>query len=259
MKYSVLTFIVGDYELVHEVKEKDPDAEYVLVTDNPNLTSETWEVKVVDNPHPEDPFDLCFHIRYNPFDYVSNDIVVRVDGSMGVNMPLGKIVDKFAKDGYDRALLFHPTRATIYDEYVAWVQNRKYNIEQANRVLSFLAQFEGYDVKNYKGLIQMNFEILRKNRINSTLNHMVETFIKYLAEPSKQVERVDQTIFSFVAQKYFPNLNIMFFDERICHSQYFTWYPHASNTPFAFGGVKDLNKPYYLNKPYHGQFKPSDF
>lgn len=259
MKYSVLTYIVGNYEIVHEVKEKDPEAEYVLVTDNPNLTSETWEVKLVDNPHPEDPFDLCYKIRFNPFDYVTNDIVVRIDGSMEVGSSLQKIVAKFAKENYDRALLFHPTRSTIYDEMVAWVQYRQYNVEQANRVLSFLGMYEGYNVKEYKGLIQMNFEIERKNKINMTLNHMVQSFIKYLAEPSKQVERVDQTIFSFVAQKYFPNLNIMFFDERICHSQFFTWYAHGSNNPFAFKGVEELSKPYYLNKPYHNQFKPDDF
>ena len=39
MRYTVLTYIFNDYERVHEVKEKDPDADYVLVTDDPHLTS----------------------------------------------------------------------------------------------------------------------------------------------------------------------------------------------------------------------------
>lgn len=259
VRYSVLTYIIGTYEIVHEIKEKDPEAEYVLVTDNPNLTSETWEIKLVENQHPEDPFDLCYKIRFNPFDYVTNDIVVRIDGSMEVGSSLQPIVAKFAKENYDRALLFHPTRVTLYDEYVAWVQQRQYPVEQANTVLNFLAQYEGYDVKNYKGLIQMNFEILRKNKINLALNHMTLSFLKYLAEPSKQIERLDQTIFSFVLQKYFPNLNIMFWDERLCHSKFFTWYAHGSNNPFAFGGVKDLCKPFAFNKPYHNQNRPDDY
>ena len=38
-KYSVLTYIIGDYEKVHEIKEKSPNAEYILVTDNKELTS----------------------------------------------------------------------------------------------------------------------------------------------------------------------------------------------------------------------------
>ena len=154
MKYSVLTYIIGDYECVHEIKEKDPEAEYILVTDNVNLTSDTWEVLVVDNPHPEDNFDLCYKIRFNPFDYVHTDIVVRIDGSMQVNQSLAPIIKKFEDEKYDIALLFHPTRSTLIEEYTAWVQQRGYNMEQANAVLNFLAAFEGYDVKNYKGLYQ---------------------------------------------------------------------------------------------------------
>ena len=45
MKYTVLTYIFGgNYERVHEVKVKDPNADYILVTDDPTLTSKTWRV-----------------------------------------------------------------------------------------------------------------------------------------------------------------------------------------------------------------------
>ncbi len=44
MRYTVLTYIFNGYEQVHEVGEKDFDADYVLVTDDPNLKSETWRV-----------------------------------------------------------------------------------------------------------------------------------------------------------------------------------------------------------------------
>ena len=40
-RYTVITYIFGNYEKVHEVLEKDPEADYVLVTDNPNLHSDT--------------------------------------------------------------------------------------------------------------------------------------------------------------------------------------------------------------------------
>lgn len=259
MKYSVLTYIIGNYEIEHPIKEKDPEAEYVLVTDNPNLTSSTWEIKLVENQHPEDPFDLCYKIRFNPFDYVHTDIVVRIDGSMQVNKSLAPIIKKFNEERYDIALLFHPTRTTLYDEYVAWVQQRQYPVEQANTVLNFLAQYEGYDVKNYKGLYQYNFMIQRNNKVNNDLNRMTLALLKYLAPVGKQVERVDQTIGSFIVNKYFNQMKIMWWDERLCHSQFFTWYAHGSNNPFAFGGVKDLCKPFAFNKPYHNQNRPDDY
>lgn len=258
-KYSVLTYIIGDYECVHEIKEKDPEAEYVLVTDSVNLTSDTWEVKYITNQHPEDNFDLLFKIRYNPFDYVSNDVVVKIDGSMEVNKSLQPIVKKFNEERYDIALLFHPTRSTLLEEYTAWVQIRGYDIEQANKVLNFLAAFEGYDVKNYKGLYQYNFMIQRNTKVNEDLNRMTYALIKYLAPAGKQIDRLDQTVGSFVINKYFNNMKIMWWDERICHSKFFTWYAHNSNTPYAFGGVKDLCKPFAFNKPYHNQNRPDDY
>ena len=45
MRYTVLTYIFNGYEQVHEIKEKDPDADYVLVTDNQRLTSSTCTVQ----------------------------------------------------------------------------------------------------------------------------------------------------------------------------------------------------------------------
>ena len=43
-KYSVLCYIFNGYEQVREVQEKDPNAEYILVTDDPKLKSNTWKV-----------------------------------------------------------------------------------------------------------------------------------------------------------------------------------------------------------------------
>jgi hypothetical protein len=45
MKYSVLTYIFGDGEILREAPI-DANIEYICVTDNPNLTSESWKVSV---------------------------------------------------------------------------------------------------------------------------------------------------------------------------------------------------------------------
>jgi tRNA G18 (ribose-2'-O)-methylase SpoU len=38
-KYTVLTYIFNGYENVREIGESDPDAEYLLITDDPELKS----------------------------------------------------------------------------------------------------------------------------------------------------------------------------------------------------------------------------
>lgn len=234
--YSVLTYNIGGYEILHEVEEPSERAEYIYVTDDRSITSSTWNVVYVDNPHPEDPFDLCYKIRFNPFDYVHTDVVVRIDGSMIVKKPLDKIVDDFNAGNWDISLCIHPTRSVLYDEYVAWVVQRGYPVEQANKVLSFLSSMEGYDVKNYRGLYQYNFMIQRNNKANNDLNMMTLAFMRYLAPDGKCVERLDQTLGSFVLNKYFNGLNVLPVGEDLFHSEYLSWCAHGTDTPLRFEG-----------------------
>lgn len=93
-KYSILTFIMGDkYELVHEIQQKQDNVEYVLVTDNKNLKSNTWNVIFDEKLLKYDsPFERCFRVRYNAFDYIRTDTCVTVDGSMEIKGSLDPIV-----------------------------------------------------------------------------------------------------------------------------------------------------------------------
>ena len=246
-KYSVLTYNVGGYEILHELEYQDKDVEYVYVTDDRSITSNTWNVVYVDNPHPEDNFDLCYQIRFNPFDYVSSDIVIRIDGSMVVAGNLDKIIDEFNK-GYDIALEIHPTRAILYDEYVAWVQQRSYPVEQANKCLSFMQMMEGYSVKDVKGMYQYNFMIQRRDKINMDINRMTLATLKYLAAEGKQIERLDQTIGSFVINKYFNNIKVLPLSQRVCTSGvYFKWCAHGSDKVLTDGG--EYSQPYLFDQP----------
>lgn len=251
MKYraSFLAYIVGDYEKVQEIEVKTPDCQYVLVTDNKELKSDTWDVRYVDNQHPEDAFDLCYEIRFNPFKYVDSDVVVRIDGSMKCTGDFTYVLDYFENGNYDTLLCAHPTRDNIYDERVAWVQTRQFPIKQAEKVLWFIQNVEGYDVKNVKGLFQMNFQILRNNKINNDANFMTLAFLKYLADEGKCVERVDQDIYTFVVQKYFQNMNILLSSQYIgMTGKYFLWMAHHTDTPMTYNSANDCH-PYLFNKP----------
>lgn len=234
MDYSVLTYNIGGYEILHEIKEKSDRAEYIYVTDDKTITSSTWTMVYVDNPHPEDNFDLCYKIRFNPFDYVHTDVVVRIDGSMGINRSLDPIVD-FFNNGFDMAVCIHPTRANLYDEYIAWITQRGYDPRQAEWVLNFLQGMEGYNVKKDIGLYQYNFMIQRRNKLNMALNSMTLSFLRYLAPEGKEIERVDQTVGSFVINKYFPMMKIMPVDQSLFDGRYFTWYQHNSDNAMTCG------------------------
>ena len=144
MRYTVLTYIFNGYERVHEVKEKDLNADYVLVTDDPHLTSKTW--KVIYDPMPRfSPFAKCYTVRFHPFNYADTPIIVRVDGSIGINKSLKPIVDEFERGKYDRCLMIHPHRNTLPSEYDVWVKTRGYPRSQADMCMVALKRM-GYDL-----------------------------------------------------------------------------------------------------------------
>lgn len=229
MRYSVLTFIVNDYEPVREIQVKHDDVEYVLVTDNPNLKSETWTVKVVENPHPEDPFWLCYYIRHHPWEYVSSDVVVKIDGSMHICGDIDPIVDKFNDGGYNIGVLIHPWRNTIPEEYETWIRQRKYPLLQALKCLSFVAGYPISTIEKYRHLCQYNLMIQRKDKWNNTLNRTTFSTLEFLAEEGKYVERIDQIIGSNLLNIMRDRFNVMPMDVEVCTSgKYFQWYRHGS-------------------------------
>lgn len=261
--YTVLSYNINNYELIHPVKVKSDRARYVMVTDDPNLKDEsgTWEV-VYDDTLTGSAFDRVLQVRYNPFKYTNDKYVIKVDGSVGIEKNLDRLIDKFIDGGYDLSLMFHPTRNTIYTEYESWCRVRQYPIENANTILSFLVQAEGYDVKNYKGLCQLCYQIERDNRITRDINRYTYALLKYLGDKITEIERVDQCIYSFVLQKYFTHTSIMWVDQRMYNGQAddapFTWYPHHSTTPFAPMDVKRMIEPYWANKRVHNAIRPKD-
>lgn len=247
-KYSVLTYNIDGYEILHEIECITEGVEYVYVTDDKTITSSTWNVVYVDNEHPEDNFDLCYKIRFNPFDYVHSDIVIRIDGSMVVAGNLDKLVEIYNSKNYDIMLEIHPTRNTMYEEYVTWCKFRGYPIEQANKCLGYMEQMEGYDINGYKGLYQYNFMIQRRNKINMDLNAMTLSTIKYLAPEGKQIDRLDQTIGSFIVNKYFNKMKVIPVSQKVCTSGvYFRWCSHGTDN--SFNDNYNFITPYLFNQP----------
>ena len=245
MRYTVLTYIFNGYESVHEIQDRDPDADYVLVTDDPTLKSDTWRV-VLDQTPGRSPFGKCYEVRFHPFRYVNTDIVIRIDGSIQVLKSLKPLVDEFERGRYDRCLMIHPRRDTIPAEYDIWIRYRRYPRIQAARCLQAMQRM-GYDFK-YRGLYQGCLEIVRNNAVNIDINDQVFGMLCLLGESGK-IERLDQTVFSAVINRFYSDrLKVMPVSEDIItRHDLLQWHQHNSTTPVP--NVKDKIKPYLFDKP----------
>lgn len=250
MKYSVLTFNIGGYELMHNIEEtaynemKD-EVEFIYVTDNHSITSNTWTIVYADDLTGS-TFDKVFQIRYNPFNYVHTDIVMKIDGSMGITKNLIPIFEYFENGNYDAAVMIHPTRNTMYPEYVAWVNQRGYPVDQANKCMNMFA-INDYDAMNYKGLYQYNFMIQRNDSFNAAWNEMTYKIVKAMAPEGDTVDRLDQTIGSFVLNKFFYEKNVMPVGQYICDGLYFNWYAHNTENRMVCDDRNNI-EPHLFNK-----------
>lgn len=244
-KYTVMTYIFGGYEFPHEVMEKDPDAEYLLITDDQNLKSETWEVICDPSLAGRNPIESNYDVRLHPFRYAHTDVVVRIDGSIELKKSLAPLLKAFNDGGYDRCLMIHPARNNFAQELECWITQRHYPQEVADRTLRMMEAL-GYDL-NYQGMFQGCFEIVRDTAKNRDINRLTYHLMKYTGG-EEVIDRLDQHIFSFVVNTLHRDLKVLPVSENLITmgSKWAQWYIHKSMRP-----ISNPNKiaPMMFNQP----------
>ena len=116
-KYTILCYNINHYEIVHEVLEKDPNCEYIMVTDDKTLTSRTWTIIYDETLEGLSTFDKCYSIRFNLFKYATTDICIYIDANILVKKPLQILIDKMEAGKYDMCMMPHPLNNTFMPEY----------------------------------------------------------------------------------------------------------------------------------------------
>lgn len=243
-RYTVLTYIINAYEGVHEIDECDPEAEYILVTDDKELHSNTWRVIYDADLEGLSVFDKCYAIRFNCFKYATTDICVRLDGSIRVMASLKPLIDIFEQGGYDAGLMPHPLRYNFKEEYDVWVKHRGYPRKQAQHCIEALKNL-GYEFE-YKGMFQGCMSIQRRGELTDNIDRQTLSLMKQLGKEGV-IERLDQIPLSFIVNTQFTHLRVMPISERILMSYALQWYEHNSNRP-NFNVLPTPNRAWMFNQ-----------
>ena len=240
-RYTVITYIMGDYEQVHEITERSERADYLLITDNQALKSETW--KIIGDPSlTGGPFNKVMSVRWNPWKYTAADIVITVDGSLGINCNLDELVDAFNAGNHELGIVIHSHRNTAVAELEVWSSFR--NHERAVWQRDFLKTIRGYDIYNYRGLYQTGFMIRRQTERLSYWETLVKRYL--LAIGGDEYDRLDQVLASYALNQFCNDLRCLWFSERLLESKFITWYGHGTNDVVH---QTDLIEPYAFNRP----------
>ena len=227
-KYSVLTYNFNDYEIMREPREIDPECEYIYVTDNPKYKEQTkvWKVIVDKDLEGLSVFDKCYSVRFNLFKYVTTPVCIYMDGSVQVYKPLTKLYNDFMNSGNDLGLIIHPLRYSIPKEYAIWQSIRNYPAANAEKCMKAMSAM-GYDF-NYKGLYEMTVRIVKNTERNKLIDQSCFELLKKLGTKDK-IERLDQTVYSFLLNQEFNDTKVFPMSEQIIHSDYMKWCIHKTD------------------------------
>lgn len=250
VNYSILTYIIGDYEVLREVKYniKDyPHIEHICVTDNPNLKSDTWKV-IYDSDLDNDYmtcWDKVFNIRYNLFKYCTNDICLRIDGSIELIKPVDDLIKEFNDNNYDGCFLIHGSRDSIINELISWFRFKEYSELEFLTQISIIHNKLKYDF-NKKGLIEQTISINKRSKLTNIIDN---DMLKLLCFNNNHLTRLDQTMFTAYITKVHSEQNWMFIDRSIMDGRYFQKYEHNNlNEKIFMKPPEEYLIPHFNNK-----------
>ena len=250
-KYSILTFNFNHYEQFYKSDEYDPECEYVYVTDDDTIVKQAadtpWKVILWKTDIPA--FNKVFQVRYHPFKFCTTNTAIVLDGSVIIKKSLKKLVDDFLASNADLAVNVHPKRWHLPTEYSVWINYRNYPVDMANKHLNLMSLL-GYDF-NYKGQIQATIRICKNTSINTQIDDMTYNLIQ-MFNTNDYIERLDQTLYSFVVQHYFKNIKVFPMHQQVIQNDYMVWTLHDPTKIVCSEPERDqylfneLQKLYYL-------------
>ena len=246
MKYSVYTFIFGkDYDKLREIQYVDPEVEYICVTDNKDLRSDTWKIIYTDMQLSSEATSVqrAFSARWQWHSFTTTDICVIMDASVSIVQNLQPLIHRISK--YDAMIMSHVCRDTIADEYIAWIQSRGVDMKYMEQFARYVYP---YDIQHVKGLFSTGMMIMNRNENTISLSNSV---LQMMQQVSNSEDRVDQIYLSYLLNtKYFNTLDICFTTMQYMFTRYFNLHYHNTDcviTEFA----QNMNNRYQNNKIIH--------
>ncbi|MDR5700372.1 glycosyltransferase domain-containing protein [Agromyces aerolatus] len=118
---AVYTAIFGGYEQLHEqpMAAGDDALPFICFTDDPELTSETWEVRVIPPRFRKDLIRSARHVKIEGHpDLSAFDETLWIDNTVHLHVDPNEILDAWL-DGFDLGLPKHSYRRSVIAEFDA--------------------------------------------------------------------------------------------------------------------------------------------
>ena len=222
VKYSVLTYIFNNGDILREAP-KDDNIEYICVTDNTELKSDTWKIIIDEDLVGKDSEYASFYVRYHPFKYCSSNICMRIDGSIQIKESLVSMFEEFDNSNKDICIMTNSRARSIRQELLHW----SFLPTEMKEGQKTLYKELGVDI-NSEGSIQSPLSITRNNDLCNECDARCWDMLNQIST-DKFTARPTQVIMT-VAIYLTKGLDIMFVDEYLIQSNAIQWCNHNKNT-----------------------------
>ena len=119
MKICVYTYLIGSYDqLLDQPVAADSAADFVCFTDDPQLSSQTWQTQVVEPRYPADLVRSARALKILGHDRLAEyDVLISIDASVLLLKTPEEIVADWLDGEHELALAEHSFRETVLDEF----------------------------------------------------------------------------------------------------------------------------------------------
>ena len=205
MKYSILTCIFGDYEVLRTPYVIDPECEYVCVTDRDDLyDNDVWQIRHLNEILKTMPFvNQWTYVRFHPFEFVSNDICLYIDGS--IQIMDGSIQDVLIKPFGEGNFFYgimppvNQIECNIQADIDTWENTRDLNRMISNKIRKYLDDND-YHVK---GMLHSGFLMYKNCQDTHILNNTAWELCHLWSYNGCNVDRNNQIDLSYTVNKLF--------------------------------------------------------
>lgn len=242
--YSVLTAIFDDYENVREVVNPSPMAEYILVTDNKELKSDTWTIVYDEYLCDYNPYAAAFYVRCHPFEFVNTNTCLWIDGSINIlDDCTNEVMLPFIQSNYELAEILEPGNPVLESYRWAYGSYTDYNEEWAELHGYKMNEYENlkqYFIKNNytpdtnSGYVTNNFFISKNtpltNKVNNRWWEMITRFCERHDWRNPDCTHETMCAKTYIIWKYmFQSDKLMLLSNTTVFSKYFKYCYHKTD------------------------------
>lgn len=220
-KRVVYSALIAEYEeILDQPVAQESNLDFILFTDNKNLTSDTWEIYHVDAYFPEDPVRSARYIKTIGMEYLSSyDEIMWIDNTVQLNHDPEYLFDFHLRD-FELAFPVHSYRKDLLAEFAAVLDHNLESKEVVNQQLANYRNKMPDELRKPAIWTGINF---RKNKPN--VRKFMQNWFFQIVQYSKR----DQLSINWSIKT--EDLKTNLFELDAFESEFHKWPIHQNRTP----------------------------